>query len=68
MSVIGNYFPMQNLFFHAEYNICKYNYTENQLFSVILEGRKLCRGTSEGHKIGKNLQMTLPPKKEKANI
>ena len=28
----------------------------------------LCRGTFDGQKIGKNLQMSLPPKKEKANI
>ena len=30
--------------------------------------RKLCRGTPGGQIIGKNLQMKLPPKKEKANI
>ena len=30
--------------------------------------RKLCWGTPGGQKIGKNLQMKLPPKKEKANI
>ena len=37
-----------------------------QLHKIVLEMQKLCRGTLGGQKIGKNLQMKLPPKKRKS--
>ena len=66
--------PIQSLFSHAESIFrcrskhLKIQVIDYQLHKIVLEMQKLCRGTLGGQKIGKNLQMKLPSKKEKANI
>ena len=63
-----NHFPTQNLLSDAECKICKYKSLIISVYSSNYGGLILCRGTEEGRKIYKNLQMKLPSKKENANI
>ena len=62
------YFPTQNLLSDAEVTICKYKYLIINTNAFVLGYLKWLRGTVEGRKIGKNLQIWLPSKKENANI
>ena len=66
--VIANYFPTQNLLSDAESNICKYKSLIISLYASNCRGQILCRGTEEGRKIYKNLQMKLPSKIKYTNI
>ena len=63
-----NHFPTQNLLSDAEVTICKYKYLILSVNTFILGCLKWLRGTVEGRKIGKHLQMTLSPKITSANI
>ena len=62
------YFPMQNLLPYAEVTICKYKSLIISVYSSNYGGQILCRGTKEGRKIYKNLQMKLPSKIKYTNI
>ena len=62
------YFPTQNLLSHAESTICKYKLLIHRVYLYIYGFQKWLRGTVGGRKIGKNLQIWLPSKKENANI
>lgn len=61
-------FPMQNLLPYAEVTICKYKSLIISVYSSNYGGQILCRGTKEGRKIYKNLQMKLPSKIKYTNI
>ena len=52
----------------AEVTICKYKWLIINVYAFVLGCLKWLRGTVEGRKIGKNLQIWLPSKKENANI
>ncbi len=54
---------MQNLLPDSEVTICKYKSLIISVYSSNYGGQILCRGTEEGRKIYKNLQMKLPSKK-----
>ena len=62
------YFPTQNLLSDAECKICKYKSLIISIYSSNYGGQILCRGTEEGRKIYKNLQMKLPSKIKYTNI
>ena len=62
------YFPTQNLLSNAEVTICKYKWLIISTNAFVLGYLKWLRGTVGGRKIGKNLQIWLPSKKENANI
>ena len=55
-------------FFDAECKICKYKSLIISVYSSNYGGQILCRGTEEGRKIYKNLQMKLPSKIKYTNI
>ena len=59
---------MQNLLPDAEVTICKYKSLIISVYSSNYGGQILCRGTEEGRKIYKNLQMKLPLKIKYTNI
>ena len=63
-----HYFPTQNLLSDAECKICKYKSLIISVYSSNYGGQILCRGTEEGRKIYKNLQMKLPSKIKYTNI
>ena len=52
----------------AECKICKYKSLIISAYSSNYMGQILCRGTEEGRKIYKNLQMKLPSKIKYTNI
>ena len=60
--------PTQNLLSDAECKICKYKSLIISVYSSNYGGQILCRGTEEGRKIYKNLQMKLPSKIKYTNI
>ena len=60
--------PTQNLLSDAECKICKYKSLIISAYSSNYMGQILCRGTEEGRKIYKNLQMKLPSKIKYTNI
>ena len=62
------YLPTQNLLSDAECKICKYKSLIISINAFVLRCLKWLRGTVGGRKIGKNLQIWLPSKKENANI
>ena len=62
------YFPTQNLLSDAECKICKYKSLIISVYASNCRGQILCRGTEEGRKIYKNLQMKLPSKIKYTNI
>ena len=62
------YLPTQNLLSDAECKICKYKSLIISEYSSNYGGQILCRGTEEGRKIYKNLQMKLPSKRKYTNI
>ena len=62
------YLPTQNLLSDAEVTICKYKWLIISTNAIVLGYLKWLRGTVGGRKIGKNLQIWLPSKKENANI
>ena len=66
--ILRRLFPTQNLLSDAECKICKYKWLITSMYASDYGGRILCRGTEEGRKICKNLQIWLPSKKENANI
>ena len=66
--LIGIYFPTQNLLSDAECKICKYKSLIISVYSSNYGGQILCRGTEEGRKIYKHLQMKLPSKIKYTNI
>ena len=56
------------LFSNAECKICKYKLLIISVYSSNYGGQILCRGTEEGRKIYKHLQMKLPSKIKYTNI
>lgn len=69
VSLFVGYFPTQNLLSDAEVTICKYKSLIISVYSSNYGGGQiLCRGTEEGRKIYKNLQMKLPSKIKYTNI
>ena len=62
------HFPTQNLLSDAECKICKYKSLIISVYFSNYGGQILCRGTEEGRKIYKNLQMKLPSKIKYTNI
>ena len=67
-SIVLLYLPTQNLLSDAECKICKYKSLIISVYSSNYGGQILCRGTEEGRKIYKNLQMKLPSKIKYTNI
>ena len=63
-----NHFPTQNLLSDAECKICKYKWLINSVYASNWREQILCRGTEEGRKIYKHLQMKLPSKIKYTNI
>ena len=66
--LIISYLPTQNLLSDAECKICKYKSLIISVYASNCRGQILCRGTEEGRKIYKNLQMKLPSKIKYTNI
>ena len=67
-NVVSHHFPTQNLLSDAEVTICKYKWLIISICTSNYGGQILCRGTEEGRKIYKNLQMKLPSKIKYTNI
>ena len=66
--IYRSHLPTQNLLSDAECKICKYKSLIISVYSSNYGGQILCRGTEEGRKIYKNLQMKLPSKIKYTNI
>ena len=62
------YFPTQNLLSDAECKICKYKSLIISVYASNCRGQILCRGTEEGRKIYKNLQLTEQREQSQAGL
>ena len=67
-NVVSYHFPTQNLLSDAECKICKYKSLIISVYASNCRGQILCRGTEEGRKIYKHLQMKLTSKIKYTNI
>ena len=67
-NVVSYHFPTQNLLSDAECKICKYKSLIISVYASNYREQILCRGTEEGRKIYKHLQMKLPSKIKYTNI
>jgi hypothetical protein len=66
--LIISYLPTQNLLSDAECKICKYKSLIISAYSSNYMGQILCRGTEEGRKIYKNLQLTEQREQSQAGL